>query len=82
MVAELFHLAAQRNIEKGLPGFRMQQWYFFACTAFFVYGRLLKSNLLVEVSENDWLPGIISAPSPPFVARFRSPRWSHRQAGL
>jgi hypothetical protein len=62
MVAELFTLAAQKNIEKGLPGFRLQQWYFFACAAFFAYGRLLKSNLLVEVSENAaWLPGIISA---------------------
>ncbi len=61
MVAELFTLAAQKNIEKGLPGFRLQQWYFFACAAFFAYGRLLKSNLLVEVSENAWLPGIIGA---------------------
>jgi hypothetical protein len=62
MVNELFTLAAQKNIEKGLPGFRLQQWYFFACAAFFAYGRLLKSNLLVEVSENAaWLPGIIGA---------------------
>ena len=61
MVSELFTLAAQKNIEKGLPGFRLQQWYFFACGVFFVYGRLLKANLLVEVSENaQWLPGIFS----------------------
>ena len=61
MVGELFTLAAQKNVEKGLPGFRLQQWYFFFCAAFFAYGRLLKSNLLLEVSENDWLPGIIGA---------------------
>jgi hypothetical protein len=62
MVAEMFTLAAQKNIEKGLPGFRLQQWYFFACAAFFAYGRLLKSNLLMEVSENaDWLPPAIGA---------------------
>jgi hypothetical protein len=64
MVAEMFTLAAQKNIEKGLPGFRLQQWYFFACAAFFAYGRLLKSNLLMEVSENaDWLPPAIGARS-------------------
>ncbi len=58
MVSELFALAAQKNIEKGLPGFRLQQWYFFACAAFFVYGRMLKSNILVELTapENDWMP--------------------------
>lgn len=33
------------------------QWYFFACAAFAVYGRLLKNNLLAEVAFNaDWLP--------------------------
>lgn len=57
MVAELFALAAQKSVEKGLPGFRSQQWYFFACAAFAVYGRLLKTNLLAEVAGNaDWLP--------------------------
>ena len=39
----------------------MQQWYFFVCAGVFVYGRLLKNNLLMEVSENPGLPGIISA---------------------
>ena len=61
IVSELFTLAAQKSIEKGLPYFRMQQWYFFVCAGVFVYGRLLKNNLLMEVSENPGLPGIISA---------------------
>jgi phosphatidate cytidylyltransferase len=59
MVAELFALAAQKNIEKGLPGFRLQQWYFFACAAFFVYGRMLKNNILVELSQYRGLPPIL-----------------------
>lgn len=77
MVAELFALAAQKNIEKGLPGFRLQQWYFFACAAFFVYGRMLKSNILVELSENPQLPHILSAPYAPRAHSHLSP---HRLA--
>ena len=61
MVNELFTLAAHKNVEKGLPGFRLQQWYFFFAAAFFGYGRMLKNNLLAEVAENDWLPGVIGA---------------------
>jgi len=67
IVSELFALAAQKSIEKGLPYFRMQQWYFFVCGGVFVYGKLLKSNLLMEVSENPGLPGIISACARPDV---------------
>jgi hypothetical protein len=65
MVAEMFTLAAHKNVEKGLPGFRLQQWYFFFCAAFFGYGRMLKTNLLAEVAENAWLPGVIGAPRTP-----------------
>ena len=61
MVNELFTLAAHKHVEKGLPGFRLQQWYFFFAAAFFGYGRMLKNNLLAEVAENDWLPGVIGA---------------------
>jgi len=69
MVAEMFTLAAQKNVEKGLPGFRLQQWYFFFCAAFFGYGRMLSPNLLAEVAENAWLPGVIGAP------RCATPLW-------
>jgi hypothetical protein len=61
MVAEMYTLAAQKNVEKGLPGFRLQQWYFFFTAAFYGYGRMLKTNLLAELAENAWLPGIIRA---------------------
>ena len=64
MVNELFTLAAHKHVEKGLPGFRLQQWYFFFAAAFFGYGRMLKNNLLAEVAENDWLPGVIGALTP------------------
>ena len=59
MVNEMFTLAAHKNVEKGLPGFRLQQWYLFSVAVFFGYGYMLKNNLLVEVAENDWLPSVI-----------------------
>jgi len=61
MVSELFTLAAQKHVEKALPGFRRQQWYFFAVAAFFAYGRLLKGNLLREISSSDSLNALIGA---------------------
>ena len=61
MVAEMFALAQQKNVEKGLPGFRLQQWYFFFCAAFGMYGYLLKRNLLRELIDNEQLPSVIGA---------------------
>jgi len=76
IVSELFILAAQKNIEKGLPGFRSQQWYFFVCAAVFVYGRLLKNNFLMEVAENPGLPGIIGACTHPVSTARASRPWN------
>lgn len=39
MVKELFFLASIRQKENSLPGFRLQQWYFFAVAAFYLYVR-------------------------------------------
>lgn len=50
MVKELFLLARVAQKENRLPGFRAQQWYFFAVAAFYLYVRFIKNNLLVELA--------------------------------
>jgi hypothetical protein len=39
MVKELFRLARVAQQDRKLPGFRLQQWYFFAVAAFYLYLR-------------------------------------------
>lgn len=39
MVKELFMLARVAQQDRKLPGFRAQQWYFFAVAAFYLYLR-------------------------------------------
>lgn len=50
MVKELFHLARVSQKENYLPGFRMQQWFFFAVATLYLYVRFIKNNLLVELA--------------------------------
>jgi phosphatidate cytidylyltransferase len=50
MVKELFHLARVAQKDNSLPGFRAQQWYFFAVAAFYLYVRFIKANLLIEIA--------------------------------
>ncbi|KAI8464082.1 MAG: cytidylyltransferase family-domain-containing protein [Monoraphidium minutum] len=56
MVGELFHLARVSQKENYLPGFRAQQWYFFAVAAFYLYVRFIKNNLLVELAAEPAQP--------------------------
>jgi phosphatidate cytidylyltransferase len=51
MVRELFALArAAAKEDRALPGFRQQQWYFFLVAAFYLYGRFIHNNLLLELA--------------------------------
>jgi CDP-diglyceride synthetase len=51
MVRELFGMArAAAKEERLLPGFRRQQWYFFAVAGFYLYGRFIHNNLLLELA--------------------------------
>ncbi len=52
MVEELFQLARRSQQEHKLPGFRAQQWYFYLVAAFWVYGRFIKNNLIVEITSS------------------------------
>jgi phosphatidate cytidylyltransferase len=53
MVRELFAMArgaAAAREDRALPGFRQQQWYFFLVAAFYLYGRFIHHNLLLELA--------------------------------
>jgi len=51
MVRELFGAArAAAREDRVLPGFRQQQWYFFGVAAFYLYGRFVHNNLLLELA--------------------------------
>lgn len=52
MVKELFALARVAQQERKLPGFRLQQWYFFIVAAFWLYLRFINNNLMVEISSS------------------------------
>lgn len=60
MVRELFALAQEVRKERELPGFRLQQWYFYGAAVFFVYGRFLKHNVLstIHSATSDVPPGV------------------------
>jgi phosphatidate cytidylyltransferase len=56
MVRELFAMArgaAAAREDRALPGFRQQQWYFFLVAAFYLYGRFVHHNLLLELALPD-----------------------------
>lgn len=59
MVRELFSLARHSSETTKLPGFRLQQWYFFLVAAFYLYLRFIKNNLLVEVTSNKKLAHVL-----------------------
>ena len=52
MVKELFALARVAQQERKLPGFRVQQWYFYLVAALWVYVRFIKQNLIVEITSS------------------------------
>lgn len=51
MVRELFALARVAQQDRKLPGFRLQQWYFFFVATFYMYLRFIKKNVLVEIAN-------------------------------
>lgn len=59
MVKELFALARVAQQERKLPGFRVQQWYFYLVAALWVYVRFIKKNLMVEVTSSARLAGLL-----------------------
>jgi len=61
MVNELFQLAQQKAQEASLPGFRLQQWYFFGAAFFYSHIRFLKKNLLVSISNDRTLSRLFAA---------------------
>mmetsp|Transcript_11917 Transcript_11917/g.21187 ORF Transcript_11917/g.21187 Transcript_11917/m.21187 type:complete len:467 (-) Transcript_11917:791-2191(-) len=59
-VKELFVIARVAQTDRKLPGFRAQQWYFFVIAEFFLMGRFIKNNLLVEVTSGPLLSKIFT----------------------
>lgn len=59
MVKELFALARVKQHERGLPGFRAQQWFFYIVAALWVYVRFIKNNLMVEITSSARLARIL-----------------------
>lgn len=39
VVREFFAIARNPQMDRRLPGFRAQQWYFFLVSTFYLYGR-------------------------------------------
>mmetsp|Transcript_22260 Transcript_22260/g.26749 ORF Transcript_22260/g.26749 Transcript_22260/m.26749 type:complete len:448 (-) Transcript_22260:749-2092(-) len=59
MVRELFLLAAEARQDAKLPGFRFLQWYFLGTALFFVHGRFVKTNLLLEITHTTLFPAAV-----------------------
>ncbi|KAL6760280.1 phosphatidate cytidylyltransferase [Haematococcus lacustris] len=60
VVREFFAIARVPHQDRRLPGFRAQQWYFFLIADFFLLGRLIRSNVLVEVTSTRLLAKLFS----------------------
>lgn len=54
---EIFEVQRKKSAEDQLPSFWWQQWAFFFTTAFYLYGRYIRRNLMVEVValNSDWV---------------------------
>ncbi|KAG1678151.1 hypothetical protein FOA52_016087 [Chlamydomonas sp. UWO 241] len=53
IIKEVFRLGRMDLEDHRLPGFRAQQWYFFAVAAFYLYIRIIKPNILVQITRNE-----------------------------
>eukprot|EP00798_Chlamydomonas_sp_ICE-L_P000932 gene932-5198_t len=56
VVKECFAIASVDLQDRKLPGFRLQQWYFFLVAESFLYLRFIKRNLIFELTSTRFLP--------------------------
>uniref|UniRef100_A0A7S0R2F3 Phosphatidate cytidylyltransferase n=1 Tax=Chlamydomonas leiostraca TaxID=1034604 RepID=A0A7S0R2F3_9CHLO len=59
-IREFFEIARVAQQDRKLPGFRAQQYYFFFVALFYLYGRFIKNNLLIEISSTRLLAKLFS----------------------
>ncbi|KAK9154354.1 hypothetical protein Sjap_001834 [Stephania japonica] len=52
MVKELFNLLRKAHEDRHLPGFRLLNWHFFFTAMLFVYGRILRQQLVNTVTSD------------------------------
>ncbi|KAK9127010.1 hypothetical protein Scep_015856 [Stephania cephalantha] len=60
MVKELFNLLRKAHEDRRLPGFRLLNWHFFFTAMLFVYGRILRQQLVNTVTSDKVLYKLVS----------------------
>ncbi|XP_047335972.1 phosphatidate cytidylyltransferase 1-like [Impatiens glandulifera] len=60
MASELFNLLRRAHEDKRLPGFRLLNWHFFFTAMFFVYGTIIKKQLVNTVTSDAFFYRVVS----------------------